>query len=708
MEASLKSLLNAASEDRLIIFAGAGISSAPPSRLPGWNDLQHQIASALAARLEPMGWPNWLVEDVETLRRIREAQTFPPEYQAQLIHEMSGDRYFRGLQSLDVTVTNRSHQAIAKLLSAKKVRAVITTNFDRLIERSLDAISVKYCTYIDAAGFSKLSSSRASGRSSRTIIKIHGCVGRHLSMIDTLKQRLVGRKDALEAAIASFRDCHWLFVGFSAYDLVSNPDYLGLRKVAHEAAGGTYLAWPGIPPSPIPRLGPGAQLLIEAFPGRANVIVEDASTFLSGLCEELGLAFTEAPNASQDGRSEFNSNLTAWAATLSNSAAGLSLAAIFEGAGMGERTARVLHDLVYSAISPPSLEDPDWLDIQMHYGRVGAVNGRFTNVPNMDGVESNASVESLQSVFRAAMGSKSFKYQICMPGAFLWKGMSKHARSHAEVNLYRVLRYIRKIGELETVKSERKRGNTKRSDGIDPILPVSSDEEAIDAWLVAAQVLVLLKKTDVVQLAIALREPILRRAVKCGDPVRAARVIGLSALLAAEFSEDPSDKISGHEPILAEAKRVGDGFHSAMINLALGRWRVGWAGIDEVRRGKITATESAARAEAFLYDASESFKKLACRGWSTYAHIQGLKALADVRRFDEVNRQLDTLQMEVRRLPVLMPDYLVTLGQLHYMTKDFAAARDCYNEAIRELRDMDFPRENIETVKGYLDDPYLR
>jgi hypothetical protein len=94
MTGSIESLLAAANKGRLLIFAGAGLSSAAPSLLPGWNDLQHQIAGALAERLEAGRRYNRFVNDLDALKMLHSQQKFPPEYQAQLIHEMCGERYF--------------------------------------------------------------------------------------------------------------------------------------------------------------------------------------------------------------------------------------------------------------------------------------------------------------------------------------------------------------------------------------------------------------------------------------------------------------------------------------------------------------------------------------------------------------------------------------------------------------------------------------
>ena len=71
-------------------------------------------------------------------------------------------------------------------------------NFDRLTEQALDKHGVDYVVAYDVAGFEKMLPSLTTGeREPLPIIKIHGCVRDHRSMIDTLKQRKRGRSEHL-------------------------------------------------------------------------------------------------------------------------------------------------------------------------------------------------------------------------------------------------------------------------------------------------------------------------------------------------------------------------------------------------------------------------------------------------------------------------------------------------------------------------------
>lgn len=99
--------------------------------------LRQRLESALNRRI-------WLEQPESLLDAARGADRVPPEYQAQLIEEMCGENYFRGLQSLDVEAYNSAHECIAALAAARAFRVIVTRNFDRLIERALEQHAIAY------------------------------------------------------------------------------------------------------------------------------------------------------------------------------------------------------------------------------------------------------------------------------------------------------------------------------------------------------------------------------------------------------------------------------------------------------------------------------------------------------------------------------------------------------------------------------------
>src|SRR5579872_6398063 len=299
----------AARNGSLVVFAGAGLSAGPPASLPGWKPLNAAIFRALRLRLETgLGRKDWLALIESDLDADRRADRFPPDYQAQVIEEMCGDRYFRALQALDVHATNPAHEAIAALAAAGAIRAVVTTNFDRLIERAFDRRGVAYEAAFDTQRFIRLRDRlNAAGAGPIPLIKIHGCVSDHLSMIDTLKQRRKGRSRAIEECLGYLYPDYWLYLGFSAADIETDRDYLGLVSGARRSSGATYVAYPGHP-----ELGAGAQLLMESYGAAGNVVIEDIDRFVAELCLAIEATQTvQEPAATQSGALEFEEKLGA-------------------------------------------------------------------------------------------------------------------------------------------------------------------------------------------------------------------------------------------------------------------------------------------------------------------------------------------------------------------------------------------------------------
>lgn len=81
-------LVDFAGQGEIIIVAGAGVSAIKPTALPGWSQLQEDIAQALRRRLElTTGRNDWLEGAVSKVAELlqRKVNPFSPEYQAQVV-----------------------------------------------------------------------------------------------------------------------------------------------------------------------------------------------------------------------------------------------------------------------------------------------------------------------------------------------------------------------------------------------------------------------------------------------------------------------------------------------------------------------------------------------------------------------------------------------------------------------------------------------
>ena len=196
MSNSLTSLADAWEHHGLVLLAGAGVSIPPPTSLPGWRDFNDAVLSGLARRVER--FTDAEIPADETLKGFRvlrdERGALPPDFQAQLMEEECGEEYFRVLQVLDSDQRNPCHDAIAALARTGVVAAIVTTNFDQLIERALAAAGVAYRLIATPDDFESLSDT-LDAAGPLAVIKPHGSVQWPASMVDTLRQRVKGRPE---------------------------------------------------------------------------------------------------------------------------------------------------------------------------------------------------------------------------------------------------------------------------------------------------------------------------------------------------------------------------------------------------------------------------------------------------------------------------------------------------------------------------------
>ena len=222
----------------LVVLAGAGVSMGPPSSLPGWTDINDAFLDNLGLLLarHTDGEVGYDIAHF-VLERRDAAAVVQPDLQAQLAEESLSERYFGLFEPLDIETWNEGHAAIAALAATGLLRAVVTTNFDRLIELAIDAAGARATVYCGPEDFERLAAELDAGDAPEPgtvpVIKVHGSVGRAETMVDTLRQRVLGRPEALEAALAALFQRHaTLVVGFSGADLAYDPHYLRLREGA--------------------------------------------------------------------------------------------------------------------------------------------------------------------------------------------------------------------------------------------------------------------------------------------------------------------------------------------------------------------------------------------------------------------------------------------------------------------------------------------
>ncbi len=379
-EGAITALERAAGDGPIVVFAGAGVSMCPPTGLPGWFALNERILGAVAARVG--GYfddDRRIASQLDQLVKRRDHGAFPPDYQAQIMEEQCGLTYFRALQALDVETCNPAHGAIAALAAAGHVAAVVTTNFDCLIERALGAAGVAHRAWSTADDYVALAAAYAAdGPAELPVVKVHGTVRDAASMVDTLKQRLRGRGPALTDALAHLlRRHHVLFCGFSASDLEYDPDYLGLRAAGTTSPGFTFVHLPEHTP------GAGARALQAAHGDAGRFLPATLSEAFDELLRRLDVAPVPVlPPADKGPTADAGTTahvvaarLADWSAALHPMDAVSLLATLLEATGDETTALWLLHRTWKAFRRPEHASGPEYARYMCHYGRLALAHG---------------------------------------------------------------------------------------------------------------------------------------------------------------------------------------------------------------------------------------------------------------------------------------------------------------------------------------------
>ena len=270
-----------------VAFVGAGASAIPPSQLPTWKGFNQLLLECLCERLDEYSrkrQPTARMLEAFQSRRD-DVKLLAPDFQAQLMEEEVGSDYFAVWQSLETSVYGPVHAALAELAARGRLIAIVTTNFDRLIEIALHGRGVAYQVYSDAARFEELATPGSQPSDALPIIKIHGSIEDASSLVDTLRQRMVGRPPALNAALRLLLErAPWVFIGSSGADFSYNEHYLGVLDAAKDAKGLVFTRRHG------DKLESGVVKLVETYrsydTAKAEALEVNAATWLA---ETFGL-----------------------------------------------------------------------------------------------------------------------------------------------------------------------------------------------------------------------------------------------------------------------------------------------------------------------------------------------------------------------------------------------------------------------------------
>lgn len=293
-------------------------------------------------------------------------------------------------------------------------------------------MSVQYDVAFEAESYERCFRAIEAGSNSRLpILKVHGCVSNANSLVDTLKQRLLGRNESLNSTLELLIERHpWLYTGFSADDLETDDNYLRILPCAEKSPGIAYVQWPGSK-----NLARGAVKLFEKYSGKAEKIVAEVQdvfmTIAGALDATAPLPFEKTGTADTD--AFVHKSLAHWADELHPAAAINCLTAICESNGMSESAFQLLHRF-WKDVIPTDRDGEHFERYRQLHGRLGMGNGQLSL---LDDLNSTKGEESLQNLLRRDHDGD--------PLAAAWAGVAFMWAARRDMSMGMVFKHIEKL-----------------------------------------------------------------------------------------------------------------------------------------------------------------------------------------------------------------------------------------------------------------------
>src|ERR1700722_1591886 len=359
--------------DPFVAFVGAGGSALPPSNLPTWTEFNSLLLECLCERLAEFSENRQPVAEILALFQKRRDQTrfFSPDFQAQLMEEELGVEYFRVWRSLETDAYGPMHAQLAELGARGRLAAIITTNFDRLLETALAARSLPYAVFYDEASFGLLA--RRNKGIALPVIKIHGSIEDPMSLVDTLRQRVAGRPASLQNVLNGLlRRFPWIYLGFSGADFSYEPNYLNGLGSAKDARGLTFITRPGS------TVKEGVRVLEKEYgPAKASIVTGDLATWLA---ETFGLGQCLYPDAAPGGVAAVRQKISEWTASLGPMAVVNIFWSMLKSAGMEYQAFWLMRKTWKSYRRPEDASAKSYARYNYNYGK-SLLEARFIARP---------------------------------------------------------------------------------------------------------------------------------------------------------------------------------------------------------------------------------------------------------------------------------------------------------------------------------------
>lgn len=269
----------------LVIIAGAGISMAAPSNLPGWWQYNKKLIDVIKEQAVALCPEASGLMDLIDVERALPVQCISDV----IVKQGAGKSYFPLLGMLNSAMPNANHFALTQLAKSGRLKAVITTNFDTLIETAFRETAVPLMTvvrdeiYYEAARVSEC-----------RLFKIHGSALDFDTLIDTVTQKAVGLSPAKRMILERvFAGSEIAVLGFSGADLDFDLDYIPILQALESGARVNWVIRPGT------TCNPNVELLMHRYPERVQVLEMELSAFFASCGADYSKAERQARKRAQ-------------------------------------------------------------------------------------------------------------------------------------------------------------------------------------------------------------------------------------------------------------------------------------------------------------------------------------------------------------------------------------------------------------------------
>jgi hypothetical protein len=204
-----------------------------PSSLPTWDQFNGVLLDEARRRalLELEAGSS----AATTLRELTIGDIESKAFSQMLVQLLAGDVYFDVVLGLEGDAPNPAHRAIAALAAKGRIGAVVTTNFDTLLERACREIGLRPSVFSSRADYLKPPEPGCQ------IHKIHGSAAPGSTLVDTVGQKIRGLPAHLRSSLeALYRRGPLVILGYSGGDLEFGADYLGMRSIP---VGTDWIRW---------------------------------------------------------------------------------------------------------------------------------------------------------------------------------------------------------------------------------------------------------------------------------------------------------------------------------------------------------------------------------------------------------------------------------------------------------------------------------